>query len=79
MLRDGEKVNFYTVADRAGVSRTYLYRHGEFKTFIKKCDDFSSLDNVYILEEKLKEQRESLKRAELSLWDLSYYWEKVDD
>lgn len=51
MLEDGEKLNFYTVAERAGVSRTYLYNHPEFRRIIKRFRDMSSINEVKELEE----------------------------
>lgn len=35
MLLNSEKINFYTVAERAEVSRTYLYHHLLFSSLIK--------------------------------------------
>lgn len=37
MVIANEKINFYTVAERAGVSRAYLYQHEDFSFFIKTC------------------------------------------
>lgn len=37
MITNGEIINFQTVAERCGVSRSYLYRHPKFQSIIKNC------------------------------------------
>lgn len=37
MITNGEIINFQTVAERCGVSRSYLYRHTEFRELIETC------------------------------------------
>lgn len=37
MITNGEIINFQTVAERCGVSRSYLYRHPEFREIIETC------------------------------------------
>lgn len=37
MIIGGEIINFQTVAERCDVSRSYLYRHPEFRSVIESC------------------------------------------
>lgn len=37
MIIGGEIINFQTVAERCDVSRSYLYRHPEFRSVIETC------------------------------------------
>lgn len=35
MIGDGERINFYSVADKAGVSRVFLYKHDDIRKTIE--------------------------------------------
>lgn len=37
MIENGEVINYQTVSAAAGVSRTYLYKHKEFRELIALC------------------------------------------
>lgn len=37
MIERGELINYHTVAQAAGVSRTYLYQHADLKQQINDC------------------------------------------
>ena len=37
MIEHGELINYHTVAQRAEVSRTYLYQHADLKQQIDDC------------------------------------------
>ena len=37
MIDDCQDINYYTVAERAGVSRPFLYRYAEISTLIDAC------------------------------------------
>ena len=37
MIKNGDVVNYQTVAHAARVSRTYLYKHQEFRDIIELC------------------------------------------
>jgi hypothetical protein len=37
MVENGEVINYQTVSAAAGVSRTYLYKHLEFREIIELC------------------------------------------
>lgn len=37
MVENGEVINYQTVSAAAGVSRTYLYKHKEFRGLIEIC------------------------------------------
>ena len=37
MIKNGEVINYQTVSVTAGVSRTYLYKHKEFRELIDLC------------------------------------------
>ncbi|WP_050632256.1 DUF6262 family protein [Bacillus andreraoultii] len=36
MIENGEKINFYTVTKRAGVSKSFLYKYDEIRELIEK-------------------------------------------
>ena len=36
MAKAGEEINFYTVSERAEVSRTFLYKHDDIRQMIEK-------------------------------------------
>ena len=59
MLLADEKINYYTVAEKAGVSRSYLYQHNGLSTMIQQ---FSILQKQELSANKLKEDYEKARK-----------------
>lgn len=70
ILRD-EKINYYTVAKQAEVSRTYLYNHNAFSMMI---ETFSNLQKENESEDSLYEKFE---QAEKRYAELQSEYDKV--
>ena len=70
ILRD-EKINYYTVAKQAEVSRTYLYNHNAFSMMI---ETFSNLQKENESEDSLYEKFE---QAEKRYVELQLEYDKV--
>lgn len=78
MITLDEKINFYTVADRAGVSRAYLYQHNAFSTMIKL---FSFTQSIELTPDSLKEEynkaRERLANAQKGYKEVKAEFDEV--
>ncbi|MCI9421407.1 MAG: hypothetical protein HFG81_01645 [Dorea sp.] len=72
ILRD-EKINYYTVAKQAEVSRTYLYNHNAFSMMI---ETFSNLQKENESEDSLYEKFEQAEKRYVEL-QLEYDKEKA--
>ena len=77
MLENGEKVNFYTVSERAGVSRTYLYNHPEFRRMIRRFKDMDSIGEVSALEEQHEKLGKEFTRLVEYRQELEKNWKRV--
>ena len=84
MVLSDQKINFYTVAEEANVSRAYLYQQEDFYTFIKTCAlTTKEGSSAMHIKEKLKEAEKRLeathKRFVAARKELDDLLEKQDD
>lgn len=73
MILHDEKINFYTVAKQAEVSRSYLYNHNAFSMMI---ETFSNLQKENESEDSLYEKFEQAEKRYVEL-QLQLEYEKV--
>ena len=88
MLRNGEKVTFYSVYTKAGVSKSFVYNNEEIRTKIELCrsgelkaEDVKDSKDLLIDElnkevQKLREKLAEYKRDEL--WKYKYENKKIE-
>lgn len=62
MFYNGEKVNFYTVATKAKVSRPFLYKHEEIVNKISYYRNFNSLSVEEKFQKLNNENKELLEK-----------------
>lgn len=60
MLSTKEKINFFTVSDKVGVSRPFLYNHPETRKLIEKYRIIVDDEKYNALCSKLKEENKNL-------------------
>lgn len=63
MIETGEKINFFTVAEKAQVSRQFLYNHQETKELIEKYRIITDDNKYEILCKSLKEENKNLLKT----------------
>ena len=88
MLRNGEKVTFYSVYNKSGVSKSFVYNNEEIRTKIELCrsgdlkaEDVKDSKDLLIDElnkeiQKLREKLAEYKKDEL--WKYKYENKKIE-
>lgn len=88
MLRSGEKITFYSVYNKAGVSKSFVYNNDEIRSKIEFCragelkaDDVKDSKDLLIDElnkevQQLREKLSEYKKDEL--WKYKYFNKKLE-
>ena len=81
MLKNNENITYYSVAKKTGVSRSFLYKDEEIKTFIDKYKTSKSTKKIQSQDAKdviIKAQKQKIKELEKYQKENENYKQKYD-
>lgn len=81
MLKNNENITYYSVAKKTGVSRSFLYKDEEIKTFIDKYKTSKSTKKIQSQDAKdviINAQKQKIKELEKYQKENENYKEKYD-
>lgn len=81
MLKNNENITYYSVAKKTGVSRSFLYKDEEIKTFIDKYKTSKSTKKIQSQDAKdviINAQKQKIKELEKYQKENENYKQKYD-